>query len=126
MFRFQTPRLMLVLGVLLGSGSLAVTAVPSAHGQPPAAAQSASSLPRPDFKFPGTVGRTYKTSDPPQFPQPVKAPAGAPNVVLILLDDSGFGQYSTFGGGIPAPTLDKLAAEGLKYNRFHKIGRAHV
>jgi arylsulfatase len=65
------------------------------------------------------VGRTYKTSDPPQFPQPVKAPAGAPNVVLILLDDSGFGQYSTFGGGIPAPTLDKLAAEGLKYNRFH-------
>jgi arylsulfatase len=65
------------------------------------------------------VGRTYKTSDPPQFPQPVKAPAGSPNVVLILLDDSGFGQYSTFGGGIPAPTLDKLAAEGLKYNRFH-------
>ena len=91
----------------------------TALGQQPAAGQSAKSLPRPDFKFPGKVGRTYKTSDPPQFPQPVKAPAGAPNVVLILLDDSGFGQYSTFGGGIPAPTLDKLAAEGLKYNRFH-------
>ncbi|MFN7804031.1 MAG: arylsulfatase [Planctomycetaceae bacterium] len=87
--------------------------------QQPAEGQSAKSLPRPDFKFPGKVGRTYKTSDPPQFPQPVKAPAGAPNIVLILLDDSGFGQYSTFGGGIPAPTLDKLAAEGLKYNRFH-------
>jgi len=60
-----------------------------------------------------------KESDPPQFPQPVQAPKGAPNIVLILLDDTGFGQYSTFGGGIPAPTLEKLAAEGLRYNRFH-------
>ena len=76
-------------------------------------------LPRPDFKFDGEVGKTYKDSDPPQFPQPVEAPEGAPNVVLILLDDTGFGQYSAFGGGIPSPTLDKLAAEGLRYNRFH-------
>ena len=44
-------------------------------------------LPRPDFEFKGKVGKTYKDSDPPQFPQPVKAPKGAPNVVLILLDD---------------------------------------
>lgn len=76
-------------------------------------------LPRPDFHFDGKVGRTYKDSDPPQFPQPVQAPKGAPNVVLILLDDTGFGQYSTFGGGVPSPTLDRLAAEGLRYNRFH-------
>lgn len=76
-------------------------------------------LPRPDFKFPGKVGKTYKDSDPPQFPQPVQAPKGAPNVVLILLDDTGFGQYATFGGGVPSPTLDKLATEGLRYNRFH-------
>lgn len=76
-------------------------------------------LPRPDFKFKGKVGKTYKESDPPQFPQPVQAPPGAPNVVLILLDDTGFGQYSTFGGGIPSPTLDRLATEGLRYNRFH-------
>lgn len=76
-------------------------------------------LPRPDFRFKGKVGKTYKESDPPQFPQPTKAPEGAPNVVLILLDDTGFGQYSTFGGGIPSPTLDKLASEGLRYNRFH-------
>jgi arylsulfatase len=86
----------------------------------PAREQSSSkSLPRADFEFKGKVGKTYKDSDPPQFPQPIKAPANAPNVVLILLDDSGFGQYSAFGGGIPSPTLDKLAAEGLKYNRFH-------
>src|SRR5262245_57291383 len=76
-------------------------------------------LPRPDFHFPGNVGRTILDSDKPQFPQPVQPPKGAPNVVLILLDDTGFGQYSTFGGGIPSPTIDKLAAEGLRYNRFH-------
>ena len=76
-------------------------------------------LPRPDFHFPGNVGRTYLDSDPPQFPQPVQAPKGAPNVVLILIDDAGFGQFSTFGGGVPSPTMDRLAAEGLRYNRFH-------
>lgn len=76
-------------------------------------------LPPPDFHYTGTVGRTYLESDPPQFPQPIKPPKGAPNVVVILLDDSGFGQYSTFGGGIPSPTMDKLADGGLRYNRFH-------
>jgi hypothetical protein len=75
-------------------------------------------LPRPDFEFKGKVGKTFKDSDPPQFPQPVKAPQGAPNVVLILLDDTGFGQYSTFGGGVPSPTMDKLAAEGQKDRRL--------
>jgi arylsulfatase len=76
-------------------------------------------LPRPDFHFPGNVGRTYKDSDPAQFPQPVQAPKGAPNIVLILIDDTGFGQFGTFGGGVPSPTMDKLAAEGLRFNRFH-------
>lgn len=76
-------------------------------------------LPRPDFHFPGNVGRTFLDSDPAQFPQPVQAPKGAPDVVLILLDDAGFGQFSTFGGGVPSPTMDRLANEGLRYNRFH-------
>jgi len=82
-------------------------------------ANTPSALPRPDFRFPGNVGRTYLDSDPAQFPQPVQAPKGAPNVVLILIDDAGFGQFSTFGGGVPSPTMDKLAAEGLRYNNFH-------
>jgi arylsulfatase A-like enzyme len=90
-------------------------AIPPSIPPPPAA----QSLPRPDFHFPGNVGRTYKDSDPPQFPQPVQAPKGAPNIVLILIDDAGFGQFSTFGGGVPSPTMDRLAAEGLRYNRFH-------
>jgi arylsulfatase A-like enzyme len=78
-----------------------------------------TSLPPPDFHFPGNVGRTYRDSDPPQFPQPVQAPKDAPNIVLILIDDAGFGQFSTFGGGVPSPTMDRLAAEGLRFNRFH-------
>lgn len=76
-------------------------------------------LPRPDFRFQGTVGRTYLESDPAQFPHMVQAPKGAPNILLILLDDVGFGQFSTFGGGVPSPTMDRLAAGGLRYNRFH-------
>ena len=78
-----------------------------------------SVLPRPDFHFPGEVGRTYLDSDPAQFPKPVQAPEGAPNILLILLDDVGFGQFSTFGGGVPSPTMDRLASEGLRFNHFH-------
>jgi len=49
----------------------------------------------------------------------VKAPKGAPNVVVVLLDDIGFGQSSAFGGPVKMPTLDKLAGAGLRYNGFH-------
>ncbi len=83
-------------------------------------------LPRADFRFPGSVGRTYREFDKPQFPEPVKAPRGGPNVVLILIDDEGFGQFSAFGGGVPAPTLDKLAAEGLRFNCFHTMAAAQA
>jgi arylsulfatase A-like enzyme len=54
---------------------------------------------------------------PPRFA--VTAPAGAPNVIIFLIDDIGFGHPSTFGGAIPMPTLDRLARRGLMYNRFH-------
>ncbi len=59
--------------------------------------------------------REYKT---PQRVEPT-APAGAPNVVIILIDDLGFGATSTFGGPIATPTLDRLAGRGLRYNNFH-------
>jgi arylsulfatase A-like enzyme len=68
--------------------------------------------------FRGTVGTTYSTSTPAATP-PIHAPAGAPNVLVILIDDSGYGQSGTFGGLIPTPTLDRLAAGGLRYTRFH-------
>jgi arylsulfatase A-like enzyme len=54
---------------------------------------------------------------PPRFE--VKAPQGAPNVVIVLIDDLGFGVPSTFGGPVSMPTLEKLAQEGLRYNNFH-------
>jgi arylsulfatase len=57
------------------------------------------------------------TQPPPRFE--VTAPEGAPNVVIILIDDLGFGATSTFGGPIPTPTLDRLAQGGLRYNNFH-------
>lgn len=52
-------------------------------------------------------------------------PKGAPNVVVVLLDDVGFGTSSTFGGPVPTPALDRVASAGLRYNQF-QIGRAHV
>ena len=58
-----------------------------------------------------------KVKPPPRFE--VKAPAGAPNVVIVLIDDMGFGVPSTFGGPVPMPTLDGLARDGLRYNNFH-------
>lgn len=88
-------------------------------GKKSAAGGTPDILPRPDFHFTGDVGRTYQDSDPATFPQPVQPPAGAPNILLILLDDVGFGQFSTFGGGVPSPTMDRLAKEGLRYNHFH-------
>ena len=54
---------------------------------------------------------------PPRFE--VKAPEGAPNVVIVLIDDIGFGHSSAFGGPIHMPTLERMATEGLRYNRFH-------
>lgn len=88
-------------------------------GKKSAAGGTPEILPRPDFHFTGEVGRTFKDSDPATFPQPVQPPAGAPNILLILLDDVGFGQFSTFGGGVPSPTMDRLSKEGLRYNHFH-------
>jgi arylsulfatase len=108
-------RILSMAAILMGCallGDSAAKAIAQERGTP-------SALPRPDFRFPGNVGRTFLDSDPAQFPQPVQAPKDAPNIVLILIDDVGFGQFSSFGGGVPSPTMDRLAAEGLRYNAFH-------
>jgi arylsulfatase A-like enzyme len=77
-----------------------------------------SELVRPDPPFSGTVAPKREGSRP-AWPEQVKAPAGAPNIVLILLDDVGFGMPSTFGAPAATPELDKLARAGLRYNEFH-------
>jgi arylsulfatase len=68
--------------------------------------------------YQGKVGRTLAESTE-WWPEPVKAPAGAPNIVWILLDDVGFGASSAFGGGISTPALEQLAQQGLRYTNFH-------
>src|SRR5437773_10478429 len=77
-----------------------------------------SVLPRPAQPFQGATNRTLEGSKA-SFTQPVKAPRDAPNILVVLIDDAGFGNPSTFGGPVSTPTFDKLAAEGLRYNRFH-------
>jgi arylsulfatase A-like enzyme len=77
-------------------------------------------LPIPDRPLPGLT--TYDAKDPDTaYPpiEPLLPPAGAPNVLIVLLDDVGFGASSAFGGPCATPTAERLAAAGLKYNRFH-------
>ena len=82
----------------------------------PAMAQEV--LPRPEQPFGGRIGLTAQDSIK-DFPKEVEAPKGAPNILLILTDDVGFGASSTFGGPIPTPTMDRLAKNGLRYTQFH-------
>ncbi len=78
-------------------------------------------LPIVEPGFRGISERTLGSSKP-DYPTHVKAPQNAPNVVLILLDDAGFGNPSTFGGPVQTPALEKLASGGLRYNQFHVTG----
>jgi arylsulfatase len=77
-------------------------------------------LPIPDQPYEGLI--TYDAKDPDtSFPpiEPLRPPSGAPNVLVVLLDDVGFAASSAFGGPCATPTAEKLAGAGLKYNRFH-------
>jgi arylsulfatase len=75
-------------------------------------------LPISDAPFQGVAKRTLDGSKP-NYPRTVTPPKDSPNVLLILVDDAGFGNASTFGGPCQTPNLTKLADRGLKYNRFH-------
>ena len=75
-------------------------------------------LPAPDLPFGGTSGLNAAQSKP-WWPPRIVPPAGAPNILLIMTDDVGFAAPSTFGGVIPTPTLDRIAATGLRYTNFH-------
>ena len=75
-------------------------------------------LPKPETPFQGKIETTAKASTP-DFPKGIEAPKGAPNVLLILTDDIGFGASSVFGGPIQTPNFQRLADRGLRYNMFH-------
>lgn len=109
--------------------SLALVALLSALTAAPVAAQGAAPaqvvlptdrtvLPIPEPQYPhSTVVDARNATPPPRFE--VKAPANAPNVLIVLIDDMGFGQSSAFGGPIHMPTVERLANNGLRYNEFH-------
>ena len=75
-------------------------------------------LPHPSPPFGGRIERLIDDSTPAPFPSQYRT-RGAPNVLLIMLDDVGFGSMSTFGGPVPTPGLDLVAADGVVYNQFH-------
>jgi len=103
--RYTKRHILAVLGLVLG----AVFAL---------SASAQEVLPRPEAPFKGKIGRTTKEATP-DFPKEVQAPKGAPNILLVLTDDVGFGATSPFGGPIPTPTFERLAKEGLRYTQFH-------
>jgi len=93
-----------------------VTGVP---GSPSATTSiSGKQLPAPPPKFGGVIKESAKESKP-WWPPRVVPPKGAPNILLIMTDDQGYGVSGTFGGVIPTPTLDRLAKNGLRYTQFH-------
>jgi len=112
---------------LLGGCALALLLALPAHAQQitgtpgsPSATTTidGTQIPPPPQKFGGTIERTTQGSKP-FWPARIEPPKGAPNVLLIMTDDSGYGVPSTFGGVIPTPALDRIAANGLRYTNFH-------
>jgi arylsulfatase len=111
--------------VALGAGAIASLPAGAKEAQGLANERAAgfkdrTHLPMSNTIRPGLV--TYDAKDPDtKFPpiEQLRPPKGAPNVLLILIDDAGFGSSSAFGGPCQTPTVEKLAARGLKYNRFH-------
>ena len=93
---------------------------PRAAGQDaiPGAPPDRRVLPVPPAPFQGEIRTNFSDSTAGRR-APLKAPAGAPNVLIILIDDAGYGQSGTFGGLVPTPAMDTLAASGLRYTRFH-------
>ena len=85
-----------------------------AYGEP----VTSKALPPPVPQFGGEIKQTAADSKP-WWPPRIVPPKGAPNVLLIMLDDAGYGSESTFGGTIPTPALDRIAKAGLRYTQFH-------
>jgi len=106
-----------IMTLILFQPALAAEQVTGKLGSPGATSTvSNKQLPPPDPKFGGVI-KNDALSSKPWWPPRIVPPKGAPNVLLIITDDAGFGVPSTFGGVIPTPTMDRLASEGLRYTR---------
>ena len=110
----------LTLILLLALFSFVALAAGLAAAQEKSAVADRKVLPPPVPQFKGKIGPNYKVSTPDWAPaMPLTAPKDAPNILMIVLDDVGFGHLGSYGGPIETPNLDKLAAQGLRYNNFH-------
>lgn len=77
-----------------------------------------SDIPKPTRPFEGRAERLFNDAQPERLSLNKQA-SGSPNILMVMLDDVGFGTCSTFGGPIPTPGVDKIAAAGLRFNQFH-------
>ncbi len=111
------PPLALLAGVGCGGANSGAPASTSAS-LPPGGAIDRTALPVAYPSYPAEKEIDARKAKPPVRFE-ITPPAGAPNVLLVMLDDFGFGQSSAFGGGVEMPNLDKLAADGIRYNNFH-------
>jgi len=100
---------------------LLLTATMLASGVQAGAQAARTVLPIPPAPFTGTIAENIADSTGTPQP-PVRAPQGAPNVFLVMSDDVGFAMSSAFGGPVPTPNYERLAAQGQRYNRFHTTG----
>src|SRR5271168_1490619 len=92
---------------------------PATPGSPSATVTiDGKQLPPPPMKFGGVIAEDAKNSKA-YWPARVVPPRGAPNVLLIMTDDQGYGVTSTFGGVVPTPAMDRIAEAGLRYTQFH-------
>ena len=117
----KTLRLLLTSTALALVGSIPAMAqeTTGAPGSPSATTTiDGNQLPAPDPKFGGVINNNALNSKPWWAPR-IVPPKEAPNVLLIITDDAGFGVPSTFGGVIPTPTMDRIANDGLRYNNIH-------
>src|SRR5213596_1428933 len=115
----------ILLGRMLAAAVIA--AVPSAwaqqiNGTPGAPNATVTidgkQIPPPPMPFGGVIKESIKDSKP-YWPPRVVAPKGAPNILLVMTDDQGYGISSTFGGVIPTPAMDRVAKAGLRYTQLH-------
>ncbi len=110
----------LVIGVLLGTAVAYWRTSAASSGTAGRGADTKTVLPPLAPPFKGKIGQTYKDSVPDWAPAaPTQAPKDAPNILLVVLDDVGFGHLGCYGGTIATPNLDRLAKKGLRYNNFH-------
>jgi len=108
----------ILFGTLLSYGAMAQQ-INGTAGSPSATITiDGKQLPPPPLKFGGIIKESAKDSKP-WWPPRVVPPKGAPNVLLIMTDDQGYGVNGTFGGVIPTPSLDRIANAGLRYTQFH-------